>query len=53
MLSHVRRMTLLDPPQRPKEPKNIPPVITEATEEDWEDFFAEQENLDYLKEFDR
>ena len=36
-----------------KEPKPVPSKITEATEEDWQDFFAEQENLDYLREFDR
>jgi hypothetical protein len=46
-------MTLLDPPQRPEKPQSVPSKITEATEKDWEDFFAEQENLDYLKEFDR
>jgi len=46
-------MTLLDPPQRPEKSQPVPSKITEATEKDWEDFFAEQENLDYLKEFDR
>lgn len=46
-------MTLLDPSQKSKEPKPVPSKITEATEEDWQDFFAEQENLDYLREFDR
>jgi hypothetical protein len=52
-MPHVRRMTLLDPPQRPEKPQPVPSKITEATEKDWEDFFAEQENLDYLREFDR
>lgn len=52
-MPHVRRMTLLDPPQRPEKPQPVPSKITEATEKDWEDFFAEQENLNYLKEFDR
>jgi hypothetical protein len=46
-------MTLLDPPQKPQEPNKVPARVTEATEKDWEDFFAEQENLEYLKEFDR
>jgi hypothetical protein len=46
-------MTLLDPPQKPQEPKKVPARVTEATEKDWEDFFAEQENLEYLREFDR
>lgn len=52
-MPHVRRMTLLDPPQRPEKPQPVSSKITEATEKDWEDFFVEQENLDYLKEFDR
>jgi hypothetical protein len=46
-------MTLLEPPQKPQQPKVVPSKISEATEKDWQDFFTEQENLDYLREFDR
>jgi len=46
-------MTSLEPPKKPQETKTVPSKISEATEEDWQDFFTEQENLDYLREFDR
>jgi hypothetical protein len=42
----------MEPEKKPEVKELKPrPVYTEATEKDWEDFFAVQENLDNL--FDR
>jgi hypothetical protein len=46
-------MTFLEPPQKPQQPKVVSSNISEATEKDWQVFFTEQENLDYLREFNR